>query len=224
MTGLWPRSRYTLLSRLPAPGARCIRAALVGQPASCSEAAEALLRGGGAGGDHTQHVEAHGLGQRPARGGRGSTVSALWQWEQAHPRCRARTPLAAKRASHQASRCTPHLTPPPRSWTLPPRAHRHWPMMTVSPSLQRKQGLMWAEMLVWRFSYLRTAAAQSRPTQGLEWQTCRAVPGQAPSPGALPSALPSKSHCSFLHRAPGTLLLPVPPATANSAAPPACYR
>ena len=33
------------------------------------------------------------------------------------------------------------------------RAHLHWPMMTESPSWQRKQGEMWAEMLVWRFSY-----------------------------------------------------------------------
>ena len=30
---------------------------------------------------------------------------------------------------------------------------RHWPMTTVSPSWQRKQGEMCAEMLVWRFSY-----------------------------------------------------------------------
>lgn len=34
--------------------------------------------------------------------------------------------------------------------------HLHWPMTTVSPSLQRKAGEMCALMLVWRFSYLDT--------------------------------------------------------------------
>ena len=33
----------------------------------CSEAAEGLLASGGTSGDHTQHVETHGLGQRPGQ-------------------------------------------------------------------------------------------------------------------------------------------------------------
>lgn len=49
--------------------------------------------------------------------------------------------------------------------SAPPAAHLHWPITTVSPSLQRKAGEMWAEMLVWRFSYLRQHQQQRRQQQ-----------------------------------------------------------
>ena len=35
---------------------------------------------------------------------------------------------------------------------------RHWPTMTLSPTLHRKHGEMWAGVLLCRFSYLRGAA------------------------------------------------------------------
>lgn len=44
-------------------------------------------------------------------------------------------------------------TPPPSR--LP---HLHWPITTVSPSLQRNAGERWAEMFVCRFSYLPTGS------------------------------------------------------------------
>lgn len=40
-------------------------------------------------------------------------------------------------------------------------AYRHWPMMTVSPSLTRKHGDTCAATLLCRFSYLRSCANHS---------------------------------------------------------------
>lgn len=60
----------------------------------------------------------------------------------------ARSGQTARLCCCYAAAAPPNLTRRARDTT-----HLHCPMMTVSPSLHRKQGEMCAEMLVWRFSY-----------------------------------------------------------------------